>query len=185
MSQDDLEKRYGSRRVILVDELDNEIGTASLIEAHRGRGLKHRALSLCLWRQTQKGREWLLQQRATEKPIFPELWANTCCYNLAPGENYKKAAVKRVWEEMGIKLEEEGLRLVGRFSYFAPDKNGWCENEVDTVIVGEWDGEVKPNPEEVKEWEWLEEVEIERQLRDQPEKFAPWFFKVWEIVNME
>jgi len=149
--------KYRSRKVVLVDEEDRELGVAGLIEAHRGKGLRHRALSLFLYREVDELREWLVQKRAMVKPVFAGLWANTCCYNLAPREEYLSAAVKRVKEEMGAKIEGEILRVVGRFVYFADDKDGWCENEVDTVIVGKWSGVVESNPEEVQDWRWIEE----------------------------
>ncbi len=174
--------KYRERLVVLVDEEDNELGEAGLIEAHRGGGKKHRALSLCLWREGKEGKEWLIQKRSTRKPVFPSLWANTCCYNLAPGESYKEAAVKRVREEMGIRLGETELRIVGRFSYFASGRDGWCENELDTVLVGEWDGGVKANPEEVQNWRWAEERELQKWMEKEPDDFAPWFFRVWEMV---
>ncbi len=175
--------KYRARQVVLVDDEDNELGVEGLVEAHRGGGKKHRALSLCLWRGGKEGKEWLIQKRSVKKPVFPGLWANTCCYNLAPGESYKRATVRRVKEEMGIRLGETELRIVGRFSYFASDKDGWCENELDTVLVGEWDGEVKANPEEVGEWRWVKEKELQKWMEKKPEAFAPWFFRVWEIVD--
>ena len=178
-------KDYEKRRVVAVDEEDRELGVVGLVEAHRGRGIKHRALSLCLYREDEKGREWLVQRRSEEKIVFPGLWANTCCYNLAPGEGYLEAAVKRVKEEMGIEIGTEILRVVGRFSYFAEGEGGWCENEVDTVIVGKIEGEigVKPNPNEVQDWRWVKEVDLAKWRKEKPDEWAPWFGKVWEMVK--
>ena len=40
-----------SRQVVLVDEQDRELGRADIYEAHQGKGLKHRALSvICIVR---------------------------------------------------------------------------------------------------------------------------------------
>ena len=186
--------QYERRKVVAVDEEDRELGVVGLVEAHRGRGIKHRALSLCLYREDEKSREWLVQRRSEGKIVFPGLWANTCCYNLAPGENYLEAAVKRVREERGIEIGTEILRVVGRFSYFVRDEgsnfslsseNYWCENEVDTVIVGKIEGEigVKPNPEEVQDWRWVKEVDLAKWRKEKPDEWAPWFEKVWEVVN--
>ena len=40
-----------NRQVVLVDEQDREQGMADIYEAHQGKGLKHRALSVILYRK--------------------------------------------------------------------------------------------------------------------------------------
>ena len=182
----EIDQKYHDRKVVLVDGNDNEIGVAPLVEAHRGKGLKHRAFSLQLYRIKGDKFELLLQQRAANKPVFPYLWANTCCYNLAPGEQYLTSVVKRVKEEMGVVVEEEQLRVLYKFSYFARDIEGWCENELDNVIVGEWsptssktslghDGELNLNPEETMDAQWVEWAEMNKDMTENPDKYAPWF----------
>lgn len=172
---EELDKKYHDRKVVLVDDNDNEIGVAGLVGAHRGQGLQHRAFSLQLYRVVGGKKELLLQQRAVEKPVFPYYWANTCCYNLAPGETYLSSAVRRVREEMGAEVGEEGLRELYKFSYYAPDMEGWCENEMDTVIVGEWQGELKLSPDEAMDSRWIQWRELNKDIENDPDKYAPWF----------
>lgn len=172
---EELQERYGKRRVVLVDENDNEMGEAGLIEAHRDPGLKHRAFSLQLYRKVNGNVELLLQQRAAEKPVFPYYWSNTCCYNMAPGEEYLTRVVSRSKEEMGLEVSASNLCKLYRFSYYAPDIEGWCENELDTVIIGEWDGVVTPNPLEAMDYKWIEWNELKLDVHDNPGVFAPWF----------
>jgi len=164
------------RMVVLVDEQDKELGTAEIYEAHQGVGLKHRALSVILYRHREGKLELLHQLRAESKPVFKLLWSNTCCTNLRPGDEYIPRAVSRLYEEMGIKINAEDLRILYKFSYEAPDANrsGWCENEVDTVIVGEWDGAIKLNPSEASDYKWIEWEELKRDLIARPEIYAPW-----------
>ncbi len=172
---EEIDQKYHLRKVVLVDENDREIGIAGLVEAHRDLGLKHRAFSLQLYRTNGDRKELLLQQRAVEKPVFPFYWANTCCYNLAPGEDYLSSAVRRVREEMGIVVSEEQLRELYKFSYYAPDIERWCENELDNVIVGEWDGELALNPDEAMDAKWVEWGELNNDIEREPDKYAPWF----------
>ena len=187
---EELDQKYHNRKVVLVDESDNELGIGGLIEAHRDPGLQHRAFSLQLYRTINDKKELLLQQRAIGKPVFPFYWANTCCYNMAPTETYLTRAVSRVKEEMGVEVGEDQLRELYKFSYYAPDVEGWCENELDNVIVGEWDpsahsassgqarsGQVglKLNPEEVMDSKWIEWGELNKDIADEPGKYAPWF----------
>lgn len=172
---DQLNPKYQSRKVVLVDLDDKEIGEAGLIEAHRDPGLKHRAFSLVLYRKNNDKFEILLQQRSAEKPAFPLFWTNTCCYNLVKGEEYLTRSVSRVKEEMGIIVPIESLKQLYKFSYYAHDIEGWCENELDTVIIGAWDGEVKINPEEVSDYKWIEMGELAKDMVVKPEIYSPWF----------
>lgn len=172
---EELDQKYHDRKVVLVDENDNEIGVTGLIEAHREKGIKHRAFSLQLYRLVGDKKELLLQQRAVEKPVFPFYWANTCCYNLAPGELYLPSAARRVREEMGVVVDERILRELYKFSYYAPDIEGWCENEIDNVIVGEWLGELKLNPDEAMDSKWIEWGDLNRDIEKEPSKYVPWF----------
>lgn len=171
----ELDPKYHGRKVTLVDLDDNEIGEASLIEAHRDPGLKHRAFSLVLYRRIENRIEILLQQRSSEKPAFPLFWTNTCCYNMVKGEEYLPRAVSRVHEEMGIVVSAESLKILYKFSYYAPDIEGWCENELDTVIVGEWDGEVVLNPGEAADYKWVEINQLDEEIKNNPEIYSMWF----------
>jgi len=169
--------RYRDRKVVLVDEENCVVGEGDLIEAHREGGKKHRAFSLVLYRKIESRVEVLLQRRAAVKPIFSGLWANTCCYNLAPGEEIVGRAKSRVKEELGIDLEGSSLSELYRFSYEAEGEGGWWENEVDHIIVGEIYGEIviTPNPDEVMDYKWIEWEKMKEWMMRKPGVFAPWW----------
>jgi isopentenyl-diphosphate delta-isomerase len=85
-------------QVILVDELDNEIGTKEKMQAHK-EALLHRAFSVFIF--NKKG-ELLLQRRALNKYHSPGLWTNTCCSHPRPNEILMNAVKRRLVEEMGF-----------------------------------------------------------------------------------
>jgi len=167
---------YEGRRVVLVDEQDNEMGDEDILVAHQGKGKKHRALSVILFRKVDGKTKILMQKRSHAKPVFKGLWSNTCCTNLRPGDTYIERAVSRLKEEMGIVVKPEDLRALYRFSYEAQDTTnpGWCENEVDTVIVGEWSGEMKLNPSEAEEAKWMEYEAMKEDIKKNPDIYSPW-----------
>lgn len=168
------------RQVVLVDQDDKELGTTDIYEAHRGVGKKHRALSVILYRKRGGRTELLLQRRSQDKPVFKRMWSNTSCTNMRPGDTYLERAVSRLDEEMGIKIAKDALRIVYRFSYDAPDtmQPGWCENELDTVIVGEWDGEVFINQEEADDYKWIEWNELKKDIEKNSGIYAPWYIMI-------
>lgn len=170
------------RQVVLVNNQDQELGTADIFAAHQGEGIKHRALSVVLYRKSGGNVELLLQKRSGVKPVFKNLWSNTSCTNMRPGDTYLARAVSRLDEEMGIKVKIENLKILYRFSYEAPDEMqpGWCENELDTVIVGEWDGDVYINPEEADDYKWMEAHELVQDMKKNPGIYAPWYRMILE-----
>ncbi len=177
--------RYRDRKVVVVNDNDQELGEVELIEAHRDGGIKHRAFSLVLFRRVNEKVEVLLQRRALVKPIFAGIWANTCCYNMAPGEEILARARSRVKEELGVALGNTELKELYQFSYEAEGENGWWENETDHVVVGECPQSVyadvagiKPNPEEVADYKWMEWEEMKEEMKIDPKIYAPW----WKMI---
>lgn len=157
-------------QVILVDELDRELGVIDKIEAHRGEGKLHRAISVFLF---NKERKLLIQQRSEKKIVGSGQWANTCCGNVRPGESYLDCAHRRLREELGIIIgrDESLTRLqeVTKFLYQTKCNDEFSEHEMDTVFVGRFDGEVYPNPDEVQATKWIKFKELLNQ-----EPLAPW-----------
>jgi isopentenyl-diphosphate delta-isomerase len=161
--------------IILVDEHDREVGFAEKLDAHRDGGRLHRAFSIVLF--NARG-EMLLQLRAAAKYHFGGLWTNACCGHPRRGEELEPAARRRLREELGIDAE---LREVFSFTYTATDpRSGLTENEFDHVLVGRFDGEVAPDPDEMDDVRWIDCAELERDLDARPEAYTPWFRRVVE-----
>ena len=128
----------------------------------------HRAISVFLF--NDKG-ETLLQQRASTKYHSKAKWANTCCSHPRPGEANEAAAERRLVEEMGIKAKLEE-RFV--FPYHAEVGSGLTEQEYDHIFFGRYNGEPKPNKDEVQGWRWVSIKEFSRWVKEKPEDFAAW-----------
>lgn len=155
-------------RVILVDERDNEIGTAEKLRAHR-EGRLHRAFSVFLFNSAG---QMLLQRRAGAKYHSGGLWTNTCCSHPRPGEPTVEAARRRLREEMGLQCE---LEPTFTFTYRAELDDGLWEHELDHVFVGRTDQEPAPDPDEVEGWRWSEVDQVARDVEKHPERFTVWF----------
>lgn len=156
-------------QVILVDENDQQIGVMDKVTAHRHPAQLHRASSVLL--RNFQG-EWLIQQRSVHKIVGALQWANTCCGNLRPGENYKQCAQRRLKEELGI-VEVE-LREISKFTYQIECNDEFSEHEMDTVFVGQYEGPVNPNLEEVKDYKWISTQDLLDDLDKNESNYAPW-----------
>ncbi len=155
-------------KVILVDKNDKEIGVEEKIRAHQ-EGKLHRAFSIFVFNSK---RELLLQKRAKAKYHSGGLWTNTCCSHPTPKESMKEAIHRRLKEEMGFNCD---LKKVSSFVYKVNLDNDLSEHELDHVFIGTFDGKPVPNPEEVEGWRWANTEELEKDIRENPNKYTFWF----------
>lgn len=156
------QSRLMNERCILVDEEDNAIGAAdkkTCTQPHAfrywsrrdnptpghlmeniNRGLLHRAFSAFIFRPSDG--KLLLQQRASEKITFPNMWTNTCCSH--PLDDFEEEKIER--DQLGVriaasrKLEHElgiprsqtpadQFQYLTRIHYLAPSNGMWGEHE--------------------------------------------------------
>lgn len=155
-------------RVILVNELNEQIGTMPKMEAHE-KALLHRAFSVFI--MNDKG-ETMIQQRAAHKYHSPLIWANTCCSHQREGESNIEAGKRRLMEEMGFEVP---LKELFSFIYKAPFDNGLTEHELDHVMMGYYNGKPNINPDEVADWKWMKPEDIKNEISIDPDKYSAWF----------
>ena len=172
-------------QVVLVDEDDRKTGLMDKLEAHKDGGKLHRAISVLMYREGEKGKEILLQKRSKFKPLWPLFWSNTVCTHPIDGEEYLGCAARRLDEEMGIKIAPNKLVDLYRFKYRTKYDNDFSEHELDTVVVGEFDGEVEADPEEADEVKWVDWRELKRDIVRDKEKYTPWFKMIVNDSKMQ
>ena len=164
--------------VILVDEKDNPLGIMEKIEAHEKAKL-HRAFSVFIYNSKN---ELMLQQRALTKYHTPGLWTNTCCSHQKLEESNIEAGKRRLQEEMGFSTE---LKETISFIYKAPFENGLTEHEFDYILVGEYQNDPQPNPDEVHDWKWMSLDNIENDIKKNPSLYTEWFKIIFEKHKSE
>lgn len=165
-----------TEEVILVSPKDEPLGTMEKMEAHE-KGVLHRAFSIFLF--DTKG-NMLLQQRADGKYHSPGLWTNACCSHPRPGEDTATAAARRLKEELGI---ETALRPAFQFTYRAEVGNGLIEHEYDHVFVGTYEGQLQPNPDEVKAVTYESLDTIRESLHISPQYYTAWFKIAFPLLD--
>ena len=154
--------------LILVDDNDNEIGTDTRENCHSGVGKRHRAYTALIFHDGKM----LLQQRSEKKLLWPRAWDVSFTSHVYPGETYQEAASRRAKEELGAKVGE--LSDVHSFVYFAP-QGANAENEFCRVLVGDFDGKITPNPEEMMSVRWARVADLRADVKAHPESYTPWF----------
>ncbi len=153
--------------LVLVDEKDNEIGTDTRENCHLGKGRRHRAYVVFLFH----GKKLLLQRRSRGKALWPGAWDVSFTSHVYPGETYEQAAKRKGIQELDATFGR--LREVFSFVYYAP-QGKYAENEFCRLFIGEFDGKVKPNPEEIMEVKWTTMGELASNLKQNADAYTPW-----------
>ncbi len=162
-------------QLILVDLLDREIDHSPKMETHQ-KGQLHRAFSVfllhddCLW----------IQKRAKGKYHSGGLWANTCCSHPRAGESLEEAVQRRLQQEVGVQCP---VRHLTSFVYRAEfSEQGLTEYEYDHIFVGQYAGNLCPNPEEIETVQLVPLRELAEDMRLNPTRYAAWFLTAFPMV---
>ena len=166
-----------SEELILVDELDREIGRRAKGECHRGNGVLHRAFSIFVFNDSD---ELLLQKRSAQKPLWPEYWSNTCCSHPRAGESMDVAVARRLRQELGFECP---LTFLYKFKYHAQYGAVGAEHEYCWVYHGRYSGAVNVNENEIADWRFVGIDAMEAELAASPERFTPWFRMEWAEIR--
>ena len=169
--------RPPSERLITVDADDKVTGYCTRAQCHAGDGMRHRAFSIFIF--DRAGRV-LLQQRSTQKALWPLYWSNSCCSHPRAGESTVTAAQRRLTEELGIDVP---LTYVYKFAYQARYNQTGSENELCTVFIGQTDMDIQANPEEIKSWRYISPEDLDAELAATPERFTPWLKMEWKRLR--
>mmetsp|Transcript_13709 Transcript_13709/g.20880 ORF Transcript_13709/g.20880 Transcript_13709/m.20880 type:complete len:752 (+) Transcript_13709:140-2395(+) len=199
--------------VLVLSEDDKVIGSASKKESHvfdekQPTGILHRAFSVFLFDESTN--ELLLQQRASTKITFPNVWTNTCCshplHGMEPPEvdlpealengevmGVKNAAIRKLNHELGIppsQLDVTKFKFLTRLHYWAADtvthgpESPWGEHEIDYVLFYIIPDKsvltIKPHPDEVDAITWVTEDGLQEMLKDSSLLFSPWFRLIFQ-----
>jgi isopentenyl-diphosphate Delta-isomerase len=166
-----------SEELILVDELDREIGNKSKSDCHAGSGILHRAFSIFVFNRDD---ELLLQKRSGSKPLWPNYWSNTCCSHPRLGESMEDAVSRRLVQELGFECP---LHFLYKFKYQAQYGTVGAEHEYCWVYYGRYDGRVDVNVSEIADWRFIGVDALEAEVSAHPERFTPWFKMEWMHIR--
>jgi len=165
--------------LILVDDKNNMLGYAPRSVCHTGKGKRHRAFVILLY---NKDKKILLQHR--KHKVFDKFWdlAGASHPLHVDGKNQDdiEAALRCLrdeWEIENVKLEK-----IGAFNYFKQDENR-CENEHCYLIIGEYDGELKMNPEVAYGFKWVSFKELLSEIEKSPGMFTQWSKEAVKIIR--
>lgn len=153
----------------VVNEQDEVIGQAPRREVH-ARGWRHRAVHVLVFNRCG---EVFLQKRSLRKDNHPGVWDSSASGHLDAGEDYDRAALREMAEEIGWRPEHPPQRL---FKIAACRETGM---EFVWVYRCEAEGPFVLNASEIDTGQWLAPDKVDAWLKEAPQDFAPVFPVIW------
>lgn len=155
--------------VVIVDEHDNEIGTATLAVAWQ-KGLYHRGSSVFIIDDRNR---MLLQLRGSQVGIYPNRWDQAAGGHVDKGHSYEETAVQELAEELGIK----NIPLTTLGTFVSKDRldDARINNQFERVFLARvsHDIELKPEQSEISKLQWFTAAELAAEIEKNPGTFTP------------
>lgn len=159
-----------AEQVVLLDEDARPVGVADKATVHSAETPLHLAFSCHVY--GPDGRV-LVTRRALGKATWPGVWTNSFCGHPAPGESMEHAVQRRGEHELGIRVSAIEP-ILADFRYRAVDASGIVEYEICPVFRAVTDDPIRPNPDEVAEFAWVELDALRTAVSAAPFAFSPW-----------
>jgi isopentenyl-diphosphate delta-isomerase len=155
--------------VVVVDENDNEVGSATLTEVWQ-KGLYHRIVSIFV--QDDQGR-MLLQLRSPQVAVYPNCWDQAAGGHVDSGQSYEQAAHNELAEELG--LHGVVCKMLGTFRSNNTFDDGRIINQFERVYIVQvaHDVVLQSEAKEITQLHWFTVAELRMQVAKHPETFTP------------
>jgi isopentenyl-diphosphate delta-isomerase len=155
--------------VVVVDENNNEIGSAMLTEVWQ-KGLYHRGVSMFI---VDTDERMLLQLRSSHVGVYPNCWDQAAAGHVDEGFSYDESAKNELAEELG--LDNISLETLGTVLSHNVLDDGRIINQFERVYIGHVPRDVALTlePEEVAEVRWFTSAELTAEIAEHHEKFTP------------
>ena len=134
-------------------------------EAHR-LGIRHRTSHIWIIRKDGEKIEVLLQKRSPNKDSFPGQYDTSSAGHIPAGEEPLPAALRELWEELGIDADPNALSFAGNFPvWYEKPFHGEMFRDRETVFVYVYSGNVEEQKltlqkEEVERVDWFDLKEV-------------------------
>lgn len=165
--------------------VDREVG-------HTGEGRHHLAITVLLYNSKN---EVLLQKRKHKRfDSLMDLTGATDLYHFEDGkqslpsgegrnESFEEATIRCLKREYKIE-QVNNLKNLGGFNYFMKDGQ-FCENEFCAMLVGEYNGEVKMDPNVGYEYRWVKKQDLLKDIEAHPQNYTPWAIDGVKVLKMK
>jgi isopentenyldiphosphate isomerase len=152
--------------VDIYDEQGNKTGEVLMKSEAHAKSLWHPVIHLWIYNSKK---QILVQKRTPIRKVWPNLWDLSVGGHIASGDTPQYTVVKEAREELGLKVEQEQLKFLGRFKFEGQMPDNWINK------IHSWSYSIKLEvdlsklileKDEVAEVKWLSLEEIQQDLND-------------------
>lgn len=151
----------------LVDENDVIIGNINRSAAHKNPQFIHRIVAILIYKPTS---ELLIHKRSMTKDVLPGCWDLSAAGHVGYGEDYLKAAMHELKEEIGITATKKDLTHIRKFLIKSPWETEFCQ--VYKYIVKKTDN-LSISKDEIEEAKFVSSNELRKMLDDKSIEWNP------------
>ncbi len=169
----------------IVDENNTLLGIQKMKSAAHRDGLWHRTAHV--WIYNSRG-EILLQLRAKDKDLYPNLWDISAAGHLAAGEDVTDGAIRETQEEIGLKIDRNSLDFL-EIRKTIDNYDEGCDKEFNYIYLLKFDGEIKDlifEDNEVQTVKFIDTNTLEHELKNNSDIYVPreeYWYKIIDIVK--
>jgi len=161
--------------VDVVDPHGNVIGQAERDEAHK-KDLLIQLVHVMVF--DPQGRLFM-QQRQTDKDVYPGFWEGSLSGHVQSGEAPLSAAEREMHEELHIFTTRKHIMEVARFGVHTDEVR--CLATL--YIIRDYQGKIQIDEEEVKQGAFWTQEQLEEELKKQDKFFHPVFLQALEVMK--
>ena len=111
-----------------------------------------------------KKKELLLQKRSRHKKSHPGLWGGLAGH-VESGETFETAALREIYEEIGVKLKRENLVNMGLEKWIEDYQRAWMQLYL--AVIDKPESAFTPQPDEVECVKWFTLDEFQNRVDGQ------------------
>ncbi|WP_372746471.1 NUDIX domain-containing protein [Lutibacter sp.] len=118
----------------------------------------------------------LIQKRAADKDVFPNLWDVSVAGHISAGENQLVSAIREIEEEIGLSVLKEHLYYIGTFKKKIVHKINLIDNELHHIYICRINfdfNSLKIQVEEVSEIKTMKLKKLIEEVSKEKNKFVP------------
>jgi isopentenyl-diphosphate delta-isomerase type 1 len=150
----------------IVNDDDEVIDQAMRSSVHE-RGWQHRGVHVFLF--TREGK-LLIHQRSAERAQYPSVWDCSVSEHVKAGESYREAAVRGMFEELGVRGIDVQPLVRFRMNY------GTNDNEISMLFEGAVDPSmIRFDPGEIAQVEYHRLTGLRSCMESGERSFSHWF----------
>jgi isopentenyl-diphosphate delta-isomerase len=162
-------------RVLSVNPADEAVEPVDRRLAHTYPGIRHRAFLIMVFASDRI----LLAKRSPRKRGWPGFWDGTVASHPGPTEPLAEASIRRLQEELNLPPEDLGqLNHHFWFEYQNRYDEEYVEWEVCHFYTVQCSRKrITPASEEISDYRWLHQDDLEEFLQTQDRAISPWLLR--------